>query len=175
MNGLCPECKNPPQYHSFCSICCKLFTGGGARWRSVCNRMMKAGEKRAAAEAIAQRKRAAREIILAKVRVLREQDVEAADAEAALGMLPGQLRVYCIMAGLPPFRRPPKCAKETPPKQPKQKAWPSERVAALKRLLRDGATYKAAAATLGVTIGAVAGAIRDHRYEPADAGREVAP
>lgn len=25
MNGLCPECKNPPQYHSFCTLCCQLF------------------------------------------------------------------------------------------------------------------------------------------------------
>lgn len=25
MNGLCPECGNPPQYHSFCTLCAQLF------------------------------------------------------------------------------------------------------------------------------------------------------
>jgi hypothetical protein len=25
VNGLCPECGNPPQYHSFCTLCCQLF------------------------------------------------------------------------------------------------------------------------------------------------------
>jgi hypothetical protein len=165
VNGLCPECGNPPQYHSFCSICCKLFTGGGARWRTVCNRMMKAGESRAAAEAIAQRKRAAREIILAKVRVLRDRDVEAADAEAALGMLPGQLRVYCTLAGLPPFRRPPRDANKLPnkPPCPKRPVWSPERLALLKRVLGiDGTTYDAAAAALDTSRGAIAGAVRDH-------------
>jgi hypothetical protein len=25
VNGLCPECGNPPEYHSFCTLCCQLF------------------------------------------------------------------------------------------------------------------------------------------------------
>jgi hypothetical protein len=25
VNGLCPECGNPPRYHSFCTLCCQLF------------------------------------------------------------------------------------------------------------------------------------------------------
>jgi hypothetical protein len=35
VNGLCPECGNPPEYHSFCTLCCQLFRPGRKRTRPV--------------------------------------------------------------------------------------------------------------------------------------------
>jgi hypothetical protein len=116
-------------------------------------------------EATRQRRRQECEAIIAQVRALRSQDMMAAQAEAALGMTPYHLGCYCRMAGLPPFRRPPRDTNKLPnkPPRPKRPVWPPERLALLKRVLGvDGTTYDAAAAELDTSRGAIAGAVRDH-------------
>lgn len=33
MSTLCPECGEPPHYHSFCTLCAKLFWSSERRWK----------------------------------------------------------------------------------------------------------------------------------------------
>lgn len=166
MNGLCPECGNPPRYHSFCSLCCKLFPPRSARWRAECDLVWRRIDRRAGSaarlEAERQRQLQEREAIIAQVRALRNQDMMAAEAQAALGMTPNQLGRYCDMAGLPPFRRPGKARHRDAPLAERSKAWPPERLAALRRLLEhDGASYRAAGKRLKASRGSIARAVRD--------------
>jgi len=52
---------------------------------------------------------------------------------------------------------------QPPRKPPPERVWPPDRVAMLRALLETpGITYGQAARQLGATVGAIAGAVRDH-------------
>lgn len=93
MDRLCPECGEPPHYHSFCTRCCKLFMRG-TRHKT---QLMPAWAARRAACA------ARRAEMRSKIEALKAEGLDLATAAERLAVTPLSLRVTTFRMGIAPF------------------------------------------------------------------------
>jgi hypothetical protein len=136
MPALCPECKNPPRYHSFCTRCAKLFRPARRKWDRF-------WVDREIAEAI----REARSCLLTRK--------QTADK---LNICTQTLEKYRKRFHIPPFPT-------DPPKRGiprKSREWTAERIDHLRRMIIAGASPREAAAVFDVSVGAIAMARMRH-------------
>jgi transposase len=181
MPKLCPECKNPPRYHSFCTRCAKLFRPPRRKWdyfqkiRHARNELLtqkEAAKKIGISVTMLEkyrkqfnippfpRARPKRDIpqlwTPARVRDLRCMIVARCSPEEAAQALGRSIRsIYEARKryDLPKF---PHRNNAPPP------IWTDDRIARLKFLRASGASFSEIAPEFSVTRDAIAGAV--HRY-----------
>lgn len=162
---LCPECGNPPAYHSFCTRCAKLFRlparHWDRRWGQAERLEVQRIKRSQRTDARRRAKNAARRAEIAAIlRPLHEADLIDTQVMAITGWARTRLAIYCRLIDIPLFRRRPKR-----PYQPPERLWTPERLAALEKLrVERNASFQICARELGVTRNAVSGAV--WRYLP---------
>lgn len=93
MGRLCPECGEPPHYHSFCTRCCRLFM---RRTRRKAQPMTAWSARRAACAA-------RRAEMRPKILALKAEGLDLAAAAARLSITIENLRVTAHRMGIEPF------------------------------------------------------------------------
>lgn len=104
--GICPECGEPRHYHSFCTLCAKLFGVRQEDWPEVPRmaepelaQMRIAPVLRIGQHFSAEQK----ELLRLRIEDLRAQGADRRQAAASLGLLPEDFDRYRRRLGLPRF------------------------------------------------------------------------